>query len=140
LNIDPIDSLDYLTASQAILRVARCAEQILKDVIAVNEFTLPPAIMDAILFFGKDALTRYQQSVETFIDYDVSDNLEVIASTQARINHAALTLNRRLADAREEGVPCEVMCHVIQIVDCIKRIADQGVELADTTLYRTNQY
>jgi phosphate uptake regulator len=140
LNIDPIDSLDYLTASQIIIRVARCAEQILKDVIAVKKFALPPDIMDAITSFGNDALAIYQQSVNTFIDYNVSSNPKAIGITQAKLNTAALTLNRRLAEAREEGVPCEVMCHVIQIVDCIKRVADQGIELADTTLYRTNQY
>lgn len=140
LNIDPIDSLDYLTASQIIIRVARCAEQILKDVIAVQELNLPPDIITKILSFGKDALEIYQRSMLAFLDNDNSDSLEVLEVTRTRINSSALTLNRRLAEAREEGVPCEVMCHVIQIVDCIKRVADQGFELAETTIFRSNQY
>lgn len=140
LQIDPIDSLDYLTCSQIIIRVARCAEQILKDIIAIKNFNLPEEIMNLINSFGKNAISIYERSIKAFLDYNISDSTEVIGSIRSSINSEALTLNRRLAEAREEGIPCEVMCHVIQISDCIKRVADQGIELAETAIFRYHQY
>lgn len=139
LKIDPIDCLDYLTAIQIIIRVAKCAEQILKDVVALRDFRLPNDILSLINSFGEKALDVYERSVNAFLNCNVSDGFEAIGAVQSAINAEALKLNKKLAEAREEGVPCEVMCHVIQIVDCVKRIADQGIELAETTIYRSKQ-
>ncbi len=137
LNVESIDCLDYLTASQIIIRVAKFAEQILKNIVALNNFQLPDDILGLIKSFGEEAIEVVESSFTAFINNSTS-NLS-IDSTQALLNSEALKLTTKLAQAREEGIPCEVMCRVIQIVDRLERIWDQGIELAETTIYRTIQ-
>jgi len=137
LNVEAIDCLDYLTASQIIIRVAKFAEQILKNIVALSNFQLPNDILVLITLFGEKAIDIYERSFNAFINNDPS-NLS-IKSTQSLMYSESLKLNKKLAQVREEGVPCEVMCHVIQIVDRLERIWDQGIELAETTIYRSIQ-
>jgi phosphate uptake regulator len=137
LNVEAIDCLDYLTASQIIIRVAKFAEQILKNIVALRNFQLPNDILVLINLFGEKAINVIERSFNAFINNDTS-NIS-IKSTQSLMNSESLKLNKKLAQVREEGVPCEVMCHVIQIVDRIERIWDQGIELAETTIYRSIQ-
>ena len=137
LNVEAIDCLDYLTASQIIIRVAKFAEQILKNIVALRNFQLPNDILIQITLFGEKAIDIYEKSFNAFINNDPS-NLS-IKSTQSLMYSESLKLNKKLAQVREEGVPCEIMCHVIQIVDRIERIWDQGIELGETTIYRSIQ-
>lgn len=137
LKVEAIDCLDYFTACQITIRVAKFAEQILKNTVALNNFQLPNDILVLITSFGKKAIAIYERSFTAFINNDPS-HLSV-KSTQSLMYSESLKLNKKLAQVREEGVPCEIMCHVIQIVDRIERIWDQGIELAETTIYRSIQ-
>jgi phosphate uptake regulator len=137
LNVESIDCLEYLMASQIIIHVAKFAEQILKNIVALSNFQLPNDILALINIFGKNAIDVVESSFNAFINSTMS-NLSV-ESTQSLMNAETLKLNKKLAQVKEEGVPCEVMCHVTQIVDRIERIWDQGIELAETTIYRSIQ-
>ncbi len=137
LNIEPIDCLDALTTSQIIIRVAKNVEQILKNIIALGNYHIPNEITLLIKTFGEKALNIYTKSVEAFLN-NAPLNFSVNVA-QSDFNVELLKLNTKLAEARKEGIPCEVMCHIIQIVNRIGRIGDQGIELAETIIYSSIQ-
>jgi phosphate uptake regulator len=137
LKMEPIDCLDALTASQIIMRVAKNVEQILKNIITLKNYRIPREIALLVNVFGEKALNIYDKSVIAFLNNGPLNFSIKVA--QSDINAESLKLNTKLAEAREEGIPCEVMCHIIQIVDRIGRIGDQGIELAETIIYSSIQ-
>jgi phosphate uptake regulator len=121
------------------MRVGNYAEQMLKDVIALGDFRLPEDVLNSIDSFGKNAIHVYERSLNAFFESNVSDSFEIMRPVQTEINIQTLNLNRKLAENQGERIPCEKMCHVIQIVANMKRVADQGVELAETNIYHVKQ-
>lgn len=134
LKINQIDCLDYFATCQIIMRVGNYAEQILKDVIALGDFRLPEDVLNSIESFGKNAINVYLRSLNAFFESNISYSFEIMEPVQTDINLQTLNLNRKLAENKEERIPCEKMCHVIQIVANMKRVADQGIELAETNI------
>ena len=131
--MEAIDCLDALTTSQIIIRVSKNIEQILKNIISLRTYKIPAEIASLVRVFGEKALDIYDKSVNAFLNNGkLGFSLKV---AQSEFNAELLKLNTKLAEVREEGVPCEVMCHLIQIVSRIGRIGDQGIELADTLTY-----
>jgi len=137
LNMEPIDCLDALSASQIIIRVAKNVERILKNIIALRNYPIPSEIALLIKVFGEKALDIYDKSANAFLN-NISLNFSVNV-VQSEFNAESLKLTTKLAEARKEGVPCETMCLIIQIVDRIGRIGDYGIELAETIIYSSIQ-
>ena len=135
LNMEPIDCLDALSASQIIIRVAKNVERILKNIIGLRNYRIPDELAILVKAFGEKALNIYEKSANAFLN-NLPLNFSVSVA-QSNFNAESLTLTTNLAEARKEGVPCEVMCHIIQIVDRMGRIGDYGLELAETIIYNS---